>query len=151
MIGRFVAKRERFSHFRLLDKPDGVWHDAGSAERREQGMKVGDQVVYRYGERQPYVSQSDPGVITEIWTERDTTWARVTFTVEDWRPVSGYQEWCETCRNLGGWWECAELGRNCYRCRCEAEHIRVRCPERCVTAIDNEEEDAMIAKAQNDD
>lgn len=103
-------------------------------------MKVGDKAVYRYGTREPYVRASNPGKITEIWTEGDTTWARVVYVVEDWRPIRDYQEWCETCRNLGGWWECAEFGRNCVSCGCKAEHTLVWCPERCEIAIESRRE-----------
>lgn len=82
--------------------------------------EVGDRVVYGAGTRSPYVSRGNPGEVVEVWEEREGQWwARVVFTVEDWRPVTEYEAWCDTCKNLGGWWECAELGRTEYEACCQ--------------------------------
>lgn len=97
--------------------------------------EVGDRVVYGAGTRSPYVSRGNPGEVVEVdevWEGQ--WWARVVFTVEDWRPVTEYEAWCDTCKNLGGWWECAELGRHCNRCHCEAAHRHIVCPEACPTS-----------------
>ncbi len=100
------------------------------------------RVVYDGGERsRPYVSRMQPGTVTEAWEERPGKWwIRAEFVVEHWAPAEEWEEYCETCKNRGGWWECPIRGRQCNECRCEADHVRVWCPADCVVArLDREE------------